>query len=157
MALIKAYFWTWTVLPPWLAWGRLSRVSTAHRAKWSTLMLPVCSAVSLSSSPFKAFPAFRDPEVCAGYSHEGGRTNQTWKGHPVLPEMLWESTSWLLLKNTPRSSKAQPCIQPKKKRLNFSPFFLSSVLFIFSFISVSLCEKSKYVCQVRFVHREVKS
>lgn len=66
--------------------------------------------------------------------------------------MLRESTSYPFLKNTSHASKAQPCNSQKKKLLNFSLFVQSYLSFPFS-----LSEKSKYLCQVRFVQTEKTS
>lgn len=147
VALIKGYFWE-TVLPPWLVWGRHNRASTAHRTKSSTLMLPVCSAVSSSSSPFTALPAFRDPEVCAGYSHAGGGPTRPERDTLYSPKYSENPPPTPYLKTHPVHPKISPATARRRNYLTFSSLFNPIYLFL------SFCLS---VCQVRFVQKEESS
>lgn len=147
VALIKGYFWTWTVLPPWLAWGRHSRVSTAHRTKRSTLMLPVCSGISSSSCPFTALPAFRHPEVCAGFSHRRGgptRPERDTLYSPKCSENPPPAPQFKKKRNTNHAMhpESSPAPSRRGKCSTFTSFFfhfsLSSLSLHFFFFSTSV-------------------
>lgn len=102
-------------------------------------MLPVCSAVSSSSSPFTTLSAFRDPEVYAGYSHEGGGPTRPERDTLYSPKCSENPPPTPSLKTHPMHPKPSPATARKRNYLTFPSLFSPTYLFL------SLCLRNQNI------------